>query len=100
MTDSDYKLDQAERARRRAAWDLLKQSRNPEYVSLRFGYTVQQMRDALAKIPADSNCKPVRSPSAKIAHSAIKRASELVPETLRRSRIPGEDDDAGEVDSD
>ena len=37
--------------RRKLAWELLKNTRNPEYVALRYEFPVQAMRDALAKMP-------------------------------------------------
>lgn len=40
---------------RELAWALLKQTRNPEYVSARYGFTVAQMRSALEKIDHDKN---------------------------------------------
>lgn len=36
--------------KRELAWKLLKQTRNPEYVAMRYGYTIKQMRDALETI--------------------------------------------------
>lgn len=80
------------RTRRQLAWELLQQTRNPKYVALRYGYPIETMEKALEKVPE----KPAafnRSDSAASVHSAIKRASELLPENLRRSRVPGEDDE-------
>ena len=37
--------------RRRLAWELLKETRNPEYVALRYEFPVANMRAALEKIP-------------------------------------------------
>jgi hypothetical protein len=37
--------------RRRLAWELLKQTRNPEYVALRYDFPVANMRAALEQIP-------------------------------------------------
>ena len=37
--------------RRRLAWDLLKETRNPEYVALRYEIPVANLRAALEKIP-------------------------------------------------
>ena len=95
---SDYRKQEQSEARRRAAWELLKDTRNPEYVALRYDYPVETMRKALAKIPPDTPAPFRRSPGAEACHSTIRRASELIPETLRRSRVPGEDDDLGEDD--
>lgn len=39
--------------RRRLAWDLLKQTRNPEYVAMRYELPVANLRAALEKIPDD-----------------------------------------------
>lgn len=100
---SEYRKTQAERERRRLAWELLKSTRNPDYVALRYGYPVETMRAALEKIPKEQ--KPTRrSPAAARVHSTIKRARELIPETLRRPRVPerepGSDDDLGESNAD
>lgn len=78
--------------RRRLAWELLKQTRNPTYVALRYGYPVETMQKALEKIPDDSGRPVTRSAPADAIHSSIKRARELIPETCR-TREPGEDDD-------
>ena len=37
--------------RRRLAWELLKQTRNPEYVALRYDFPVANMRAALEQLP-------------------------------------------------
>lgn len=36
--------------RRVLAWELLKQSRNPTYVAMRYGYTVAAMEEALREL--------------------------------------------------
>jgi len=88
--------------RRELAWQLLKETRNPEYVALRYGYPVETMRAALEKIPNEKSVyqkeqeRRRRQHTAARSHSSLKRASELVPENVRRSREPGEDDDLGE----
>lgn len=41
--------------KRELAWQLLKSTRNPEYVALRYGYTIAQMRAALETLAGDPN---------------------------------------------
>lgn len=45
------KFARTAKSRRQLAWDLLKESRNPAYVALRYGYSIQEMEQALEKIP-------------------------------------------------
>ena len=42
-------------SKRELAWALLKQTRNPQYVAARYGYTVTQMTEALAKLESQEN---------------------------------------------
>ena len=84
---------QAERIRRREAWEMLRVTRNADYVALRFGYTVEKMRAALEKIPHVKAPDFVRSAAAGNALSNMARMVDVIPETLARSRVPGEDDD-------
>jgi len=44
------KFARTAKSKRELAWDLLKQTRNPTYVAMRYGYTVQQMERALEKM--------------------------------------------------
>ncbi len=86
-TDAD--LERAKKTaipKRRQAWELLKQTRNAKYVALRYGYPIETMEKALEQIPDDSGVKPDRSPSAETAHSTIKRAVDVLPETLRKNK--------------
>lgn len=76
--------------RRRLAWELLKQTRNPTYVALRYGFPKETLEAALEKIPIQQTA-PSRSAPARTIHSSLKRASELLPKNLGRE--PGEDDD-------
>ena len=49
------------RQRRRLAWDLLQQTRNPTYVNLQFPeFDLAKLEAALAKIPDDSDRPFVR----------------------------------------
>ena len=45
------KFAKTAKSRRELAWDLLKETRNPTYVAMRYGYSIAQMEEALAKIP-------------------------------------------------
>lgn len=51
---ADERLQEARgraKTRRELAWELLKASRNPAYVALRYGYPLCVMEEALKKIP-------------------------------------------------
>lgn len=85
--------------RRELAWELLKQTRNPEYVSMRYEFPLEQMRAALEKIP---DAKPTTltkraellgNVSAATRPEFFSRPGALLPEVISRERIPGEDDD-------
>lgn len=91
-TDED--LERARKnatSKRRLAWELLKQTRNPTYVSLRYGFPLEALEKALEGMPP---IEPIRerSASADAIHSTFKRASELIPEATG-AREPGEDDE-------
>ena len=45
---------------RRLAWELLKSSRNPLYVHLRYGIPVATLEEALKKIPEPEPVEPTR----------------------------------------
>ena len=87
---------QAERIRRREAWEMLRTTRNADYVALRFDYPVEKMRAALEKIPHVKTPDFVRSASAERAFHNAKPIGDLMPETVTRARVPGEDDDLEE----
>lgn len=101
-TDADLERHkQNARSKRLLAWELLKQTRNPEYVALRYGYPVETMRKALEKIPSPNAGPFRRSATGEAIHRTLKRARDVLPENLRApatsesksSREPGEDDD-------
>lgn len=83
---------------RELAWELLKVTRNPEYVALRYGYPISTMREALAKIPKEEPAfKKLSRPGYGKAteqhrNGYGKSAAELAREAMP-SREPGEDDD-------
>ncbi len=92
-------------SKKELAWESLKETRNPEYVSLRFGYPVEDLRKALEKIP---DAEPLnkrlagleRKHYAKRANTALKRASDVLPDYQRTEergppppREPGCDDE-------
>lgn len=102
---SEYRKQEQSQARRRAAWELLQDTRNPEYVALRYGYPIETMREALKKIPEPEQRPFKRSPAAEACHNQLQRIGEIVPpgafgkraaSSRVRSREPGEDDDLGE----
>lgn len=80
--------------RKRLAWELLKQTRNPVYVSLRYDFPVEDLEKALEKIPDDTGRPFKRSDSAARIYSGLRRAGEVLP-PIAQSREPGEDDDIG-----
>jgi hypothetical protein len=106
---SEYKQAQALKLRRRHAWNLLKQTRNPTYVSLQFPeFPLEKLEAALEKIPDDSGRPFVRSDPAEHIRSGLVRAGDLLPESLggpaqegtnspgsarRHDREPGSDDE-------
>lgn len=74
--------------RRRLAWESLKNTRNPEYVALRYGFTVQAMREALAKLPDEKPLwQQLQSPQCRAKGNAPP------PPVPQVEREPGEDDD-------
>lgn len=99
------KLAKTALSRRQLAWNLLKQTRNPTYVAMRYGYDIDTMEKALETIPEE---KPLHQQLAERArHSpplldrgkpdpargAEKKLGDLLPGV---SREPGSDDDLGE----
>ena len=81
---------------RELAWALLKETRNPEYVALRYGYPIEKMREALGRIPYE---KPLHQRLTELHDKATGRheqsASEadVLASTERSERVPGEDDE-------
>lgn len=72
-------------ARRAIAWQALIDTRNPEYVSVRYNYPLEAMQAALEKIPKDPPAREVleqrrRNPAARTANGPT-RASELFQKT-------------------
>lgn len=82
------KMDEiAYEQRRRLAWEALRNTRNPEYVSLRYGFSVQAMREALAKLPNEEPLwKQLQAPQCRPKGNAP-------PPVPQVEREPGEDDD-------
>ena len=81
MSDTDYKQ------RRKWAWELLKNTRNPEYVALRYDFPVSVMREALAKMPDEEPLwKQLQAPQCRPKGNAP-------PPVPQVEREPGEDDD-------
>lgn len=74
--------------RRRLAWESLKNTRNPEYVALRYGFTVTAMREALAKLP-DEEPLWVRLQPPQTRHKGTAAGATVPP----IEREPGSDDD-------
>lgn len=66
-------------------------TRNPQYVSIRYGFPLADLEKALEKIPLESGTF-VRSDSARDAYTALKRARDVLPE-ITRDKKPGADDD-------
>lgn len=76
------------------AWAALKQTRNPEFVSIRYGFPVEDLRKALEKLPNEEPMfRRLAKPSAAPRSKLFDRPRDLLPETVSRERIPGEDDD-------
>jgi hypothetical protein len=98
----DEKLERAAKTaltRKQQAWSLLKQTRNPLYVSLRYGFPVEDLERALEKIP---NEEPLHKRLARRgahsrgdeSHETMRTGAELARQAAPpRSREPGEDDD-------
>ena len=88
--------------KRELAWNALKQTRNPDYVAVRYGFPVETMRQALEKIPDNRVPQPAtsRHNSAVGRNAEMLTAGDALPGITQRSRIPGEDDDLGETDAD
>lgn len=90
--------------KRELAWLLLKQTRNPEYVALRYGYNVETMREALKKIPAPPDGHlpglGVGYNSNGTRYKSGKRLADHMPKIDREKpeveREPGSDDELGE----
>ena len=94
--------------RRQLAWKLLKQTRNPTYVAMRYGYEIDTMEKALAKIPeeesvyqklkrrADSAPPILDRGKPDAARGAEKKLGDLLPDTSP-GREPGSDDDRDEL---
>lgn len=83
--------------KRALAWELLKQTRNPQYVAMRYDYPLETMERALESIPEEKTVYQQthgrrNSPPARTDDSSLKRASESIPE-MARTREPGEDDE-------
>jgi len=80
-TDADLeRYRKTARSKKRNAFELLKQTRNPEYVALRYGYPVEDLRKALEKIPGESKTFN-RSAFAESAHSTLKSAGQVLRKT-------------------
>jgi hypothetical protein len=45
------KFRKTAKSKRELAWELLKQTRNPTYVAMRYGYSIAAMEEALKKVP-------------------------------------------------
>ena len=79
---------------RELAWELLKQTRNPAYVSLRYEFPVDVLEKALERIPDEKpTWKRIREIAELDRPGNFKRPGEILPETIQSERIPGEDDD-------
>lgn len=91
------KLAKTALSKRELAWALLKDTRNPLYVSMRYDYPLDAMEKALETIPVEKSFQQKlddrhNSNSRDNADSSVKSAGELVSE-MARPREPGEDDD-------
>ena len=82
--------------RRKWAWELLKNTRNPEYVALRYDFPVSAMREALAKLPDE---EPLWKRLQGEKNRVKKKGGTVKPPPLPE-REPGSDDDLGEDSSD
>ena len=87
--------------RRQLAWKLLKETRNPVYVGMRYGYDPAILEKALETIPAE---EPLHRKLAQRANNTPplldrgkpeKRLGDLLPDTSP-GREPGSDDDREE----
>jgi len=93
-----------EKARRALAWELLKQTRNPEYVALRYEYPIDTMREALKRIPEHepiyNKLQRINNPAARNYCANPGRKIDAIIEdgigeildNAKPSREPGEDD--------
>ena len=79
---------------RELAWEALKQTRNPEFVSVRYGFPVEDLRKALEKLPDEQPMfRRLADHSAKNGRENFRRPNDLLPPIAQRERVPGEDDD-------
>ena len=86
-------------SRRECAWQLLKQTRNPEYVAARYGYSVAKMRRALENIPDEKTIQLTRRArivsdnSAANVHTTVESESGLLSPIAPCEKIPVENAD-------
>lgn len=82
---------------RELAWQLLKNTRNPDYVAARYDIPVESLRAALEKIPDEEPLHRRLARNRRIHSAHVRnpetRASEALPPIERE---PGSDDDLGE----
>lgn len=86
------KLAKSAPTRRELAWTLLKQTRNPVYVAMRYGYPIDTMREALEKIPDEKIPKKrkIHNAAATPGRQTFKRPSELLSEIEPGEKLPDE----------
>lgn len=79
------------------AWEALKNTRNPEFVAIKYGFPVDDLRKALEKLPHEKPMfRRLVEDSVTPRRPSFKRPGELLPETLQRETVPREpgcDDD-------
>ena len=82
--------------RRELAWQALKETRNPQYVALRYDYPLETMQAALAKLPDEPTLREkLAAKDSQRKHQHARKVADYLPEPTR-AREPGEDDDIGE----
>lgn len=82
--------------KRKLAWELLKQTRNAEYVALRYDYPIDTMKEALEHVEKQYGPRPPDTHPAGYRNPDFKRPTKVLPETSEITRVPGEDGDLGE----
>lgn len=94
---SEEQARQRARIRRRQAWDMLRDTRNPRYVWMQYPeFDLAKLEEACANLPEPEPQPYRQSAGAARCRDTLRRAADLVPESVRRrmaEREPGEDDE-------
>lgn len=81
----------SEHGNKALAWEALKQTRNPEFVSIRYGFPVEDLRKALEKLPNEIPMfKRLAKPSASPRSELFDRPRDLLPPAIQSETLPRE----------